>query len=51
MAKRKNGHIKVMENGKERTIMGKRAHPQNLLEAFERIIDEAKDSELNEDFL
>ena len=50
MAKRKNEPIKVMENGKERTIMGKRAYPQNLLEAFERIIDEAKDSELNEDF-
>ena len=50
MAKRKNEPIKVMVNGKKRTITGKRAYPQNLLEAFERIIDEAKDSELSEDF-
>ena len=50
MAKRKNEPIKVMVTGKERTIVGKRAYPQNLLEAFERIIDAAKDSELSEDF-
>ena len=50
MAKRKNEPIKVMVNGKERTITGNRAYPQNLLEAFERIIDAAKDSELSDDF-
>ena len=50
MAKRKNEAIKVMTSGKERTITGKRTYPQNLLEAFERIIDAAKGSELNDDF-
>ena len=50
MTKRKKEPIKVMVNGKERTIVGKRAYPQNLLEAFERIIDAAKNSGLSEDF-
>ena len=50
MKKRKNEPVKEMVNGKERTIIGKRAYPQNLLEAFERIIDAAKDAELREDF-
>ena len=50
MAKRKNEPIKLTVNGKERTIVGKQAYPQNLLEAFERIIEAAKDSELSDDF-
>ena len=50
MAKRKNEPVKVMVNGTERTLVGKRAYPQNLLEAFERIIDAAKNSGLSEDF-
>ena len=50
MSKRKNDSIEVMATGRERTIIGKRAHPDNLLEAFERIIEDAKDSGLNEEF-
>ena len=50
MAKRKNDPVKVMVKGKERALTGKRSYPQNLLEAFEKIIDAAKDSELSDDF-
>ena len=50
MAKRKNEPVKAMVNGKERTIVGKRAYPRNLLEAFERIIEAGKDTKMNDDF-
>ena len=50
MATTKKEGIKTGRNGKERAIKGKPLIPINLLDAFERVIEKAKDSELNENF-
>ena len=50
MAKRKNDPVKMVVKRKEKKLTEKRAYPHNLLEAFERIIVEARDSELKEEF-
>ena len=50
MARRKNEPVKVMVKGKEKSVKGKKAFPENLLDAFERIVGKAEHSELNDDF-
>lgn len=50
MATKSTQTVKVMVNGKEKEIKGRRLSPKSLLEAFEKIIDLAKDSELKEEF-
>lgn len=49
MAKRKNEPVKIGMNDKENTKMDKSAYPLNLLDAFESIIENAKDSKLNDE--